>query len=365
MPKRVGWEPSIPREDQFQDITIHGTLTFGAQGAFIAPATPGTFITGNLNNILFVDGVKYATIAAAITAANALSPKGIVVVPSTFGAEAITVPPPVIVLDFRSGSLKLYNNESGNGALILDKRTGAGIGILASAVDGDTHVRWLVEASGAQSWGPGNAATDIAIARGGQGVLQIDSNGVGNTTSFVIHHETATNPTDIALRSKVISEADNRWIVLKNGDTRWGDGTNSPDVRLYRDSADNLKTDDTFTALRYKAAGTALVAGDFALSAGWGNTASVGSLRGTDQFHELTITSAGTGQGASPTLTLTYKDGTWSTAPVVRVNRQEFASQATVTFGVTTQSATQYVLTFNGTPVAAETYRICVFVGGI
>ena len=111
--------------------------------------------------------------------------------------------------------------------------------------------------------------------------------------------------------------------------------------------------------------GTALVAGDFALSAGWGSTASVGSLRGTDQFHELVITSAGTGQGASPTLTLTYKDGTWTTAPVVRVNRQDFASQATVTFTVTTQSATQYVLTFNGTPVAAETFRICVFVGGI
>lgn len=111
--------------------------------------------------------------------------------------------------------------------------------------------------------------------------------------------------------------------------------------------------------------GTALVAGDFALSAGWGNTASVGSVSGTDQFCQFTITSAGTGQGASPTCILTFKDGTWTSAPIVQVNRQEFANQATMTFTVTTVTATAVTLTFNGTPVAAETYRLTLHVGGI
>ena len=111
--------------------------------------------------------------------------------------------------------------------------------------------------------------------------------------------------------------------------------------------------------------GTALAAGDFALSAGWGTTASVGTISGTDQWCQFTVTSAGTGQGASPTCVLTFKDGSWTTAPIVQVNRQEFANQATVTFTVTTVTATAVTLTFNGTPVAAETYRVTLHVGGI
>lgn len=147
-------------------------------------------------------------------------------------------------------------------------------------------------------------------------------------------------------------------------------GTGTTRLRIYNKASAVYDSDviglTGVKAQRFRASqATALVAGDFVLSAGWGNTASVGSLRGTDQFHEIVITSAGTGQGASPTVTMTYKDGTWTTAPVVGVDRQDFGSQATVTFTVTTQSATQYVLTFNGTPVAGDTYKIRVFVGGI
>jgi hypothetical protein len=117
---------------------------------------------------------------------------------------------------------------------------------------------------------------------------------------------------------------------------------------------------------RFKAGnGTPLVAGDFALSGGWGTTASVGSVRGTDQFFEFVVTSTGTGQGASPTITYTPKDGTWTTAPVWICQRQDFGSQATVTFTHTTQTATSLVLTFNGTPSAAETFKVACHTGGI
>ncbi len=116
---------------------------------------------------------------------------------------------------------------------------------------------------------------------------------------------------------------------------------------------------------RYKASGTALVAGDFALSAGWGTTATVTSARGTDQFFELVVTSAGTGQGANPTITHTPKDGTWTTAPVWDCFRQERTSQPTVTLSLTTQTATSLVIQFNGTPIAAETYKIGCHTGGI
>lgn len=112
--------------------------------------------------------------------------------------------------------------------------------------------------------------------------------------------------------------------------------------------------------------GTALVAGDFALSAGWGNgPGTVTSVRGTDQFFEFIVTSVGTGQGASPTITHTPKDGTWTTAPIWICERQEFVSQATVRFTVTTQTATSLVLTFGGTPASAETFKIACHTGGI
>lgn len=57
--------------------------------------------TGNLNNILIVDGVQYASIAAAITAAG--SNNRIILVPSTYsGTECPSVPPANVALwDFR------------------------------------------------------------------------------------------------------------------------------------------------------------------------------------------------------------------------------------------------------------------------
>jgi hypothetical protein len=113
---------------------------------------------------------------------------------------------------------------------------------------------------------------------------------------------------------------------------------------------------------RLTAGGTTLVAGDFALSGGFGSTASVGTITGNDQRARFTVTSTGTGQAANPTITLTFKDGTWTTAPFAVVSRGG-GSQATVPVSVST-TATTAVITFAGTPVAAETYTINLMVMG-
>jgi hypothetical protein len=126
-----------------------------------------------------------------------------------------------------------------------------------------------------------------------------------------------------------------------------------------RDASGRLKSK------RFITDGSALAAGDFALSGGWGTTATVTAVRGNDQSFEFVISSAGTGQGASPTVTYTPKDGTWTTAPVWVCQRKDFGSQPTVTFTHTTESATSLVLTFNGTPVAAETFKIGCHTGGV
>lgn len=102
---------------------------------------------------------------------------------------------------------------------------------------------------------------------------------------------------------------------------------------------------------RYKASGTALVAGDFALSAGWGSTASVSVTAGSaDDRGQITVTPAGTGIAANPTITLTYKDGTWTTVPFPIVARQG-GSGASADLA-TTATVTALVIQFLGTPVS-------------
>lgn len=108
-------------------------------------------------------------------------------------------------------------------------------------------------------------------------------------------------------------------------------------------------------AQRFQGSGTAHVAGDYALSGGWGTTASVSAVSAKDTGGRVTVTSAGTGQAANPTVTLTWKDGTWTTIPAVVASRGDSVNPSGP-FGVTTPTATTCVFTFNGTPVAGSSY---------
>lgn len=117
-----------------------------------------------------------------------------------------------------------------------------------------------------------------------------------------------------------------------------------------------------FTAKRYTVdGGTTLVAGDFALSAGWGTTASIAISLSTskDAAAIVTVTSAGTGQAANPTLLLTFHDGTWTNVPACVLLQNGgtdiFGDVTGVAVGVTA-FATAYTWTWNGTPTAAKNY---------
>jgi len=110
--------------------------------------------------------------------------------------------------------------------------------------------------------------------------------------------------------------------------------------------------------------GKALSAGDFVLSAGFGTTATVSNVvaGSTDMAGEITITSAGTGQALNPTCTLTFADGAFRNengapwTPLALLSRNGGA-QLTVDFSYVA-TATGLVLTFPGTPVAAQTYTL-------
>lgn len=101
--------------------------------------------------------------------------------------------------------------------------------------------------------------------------------------------------------------------------------------------------------------GTALADTDFALHANWGAGAAIATITGTDQGWQGTVTAAGT-PGASPTLILTFKDGTWTNAPIC-ISKM-VGGTGTITDLSDSTTATAHTITFNGTPVAASTYII-------
>ncbi len=112
--------------------------------------------------------------------------------------------------------------------------------------------------------------------------------------------------------------------------------------------------------------GTSLVAGDFALSAGWGSTASIGSLAGSDANWYGTVTTAGTGLGANPTIVLTFKDGTFTAAPncIVKMSSTSDATNTATAISWTT-TATALTITFRGTPVVTNTFVFNVQTAGV
>lgn len=110
-----------------------------------------------------------------------------------------------------------------------------------------------------------------------------------------------------------------------------------------------------FTGKRIIGNGTAHVAGDYAASAGFGSTASVTVTGARDSGGRVSVASSGTGQAANPTLTLTFKDGTWTTAPSVVCQRGDTLATAG-RWALSAVTATTATFTFVGTPVAGETY---------
>jgi hypothetical protein len=107
--------------------------------------------------------------------------------------------------------------------------------------------------------------------------------------------------------------------------TTYGPGANPPVTAILNHAGStgifslDLSVPKTAKIRRVLGGGTALVAGDFLLGAGWGNTAAISSLAGTDQAFRLVVTPNGTGIAANPSITVTFHDGTWTTIPICQI----------------------------------------------
>jgi len=95
-------------------------------------------------------------------------------------------------------------------------------------------------------------------------------------------------------------------------------------------------TTDTLTNKTYRGTlvtsdqGTACTNGELALSAGWGTTATVTAVVGISQTCKWTITSAGTGQAANPTVTDTLTNALPSASVVCEMRMTGGTGTATL-----------------------------------
>jgi hypothetical protein len=155
-------------------------------------------------------------------------------------------------------------------------------------------------------------------------------------------------------------------FLYTDGKRRFYVDTSGSHFRNSADNADVMTVDLTGVASlkRIKASsGTALVAGDFALSGGWGSTAAVSAITGTDQAFQFTVTPSGAGIGANPTITLTFKDGTWTSSPIAVVQRAGGSDATPSSIGLVA-TATTLTIAPVYTPVSGNTTIFSVIVMG-
>lgn len=145
--------------------------------------------------------------------------------------------------------------------------------------------------------------------------------------------------------------------------------TNATSVTIGQTAVTNTTINGKLTVDSYGRlhhSGTTPIAGDFSLSAGWGDTASVSSITGSDSALRFTITSSGTGQGADPTIIYTFKDGTMNNAPIALVALSDASNSADFGAPLTwTTTATTLTITFRSTPVDTRTYVFSLMLKGV
>lgn len=106
--------------------------------------------------------------------------------------------------------------------------------------------------------------------------------------------------------------------------------------------------------------GTALVAGDITLGAGWGTTPILAITSGSnDQRGTLTITCDATAAQATATVAITFSDGAWASAPFAKAMvHSDSAITDTGHIRVTTVTTTVLTLTLDVLPVDTKIYVI-------
>lgn len=264
-------------------------------------------------------------------------------------------------------------------------------GVLAAATGfrrtGGTHTAGRVlRANGTNFVDAVLAAADLSDGTNGTGSISMSNSPAFVTPSLGAATATSINGLHLASSTGTLSITNGKTLAASASLTLAGTDGTTPTFPNNNGNVAELNFTQTWTALqtlgsgllsatdptfpgntlfkRSKATqGSALVTGDVgSLSAGWGTTATVSAVSGTDAAGSITISSSGTGQSANPTFVLTFHDGTWTNSPIVIVVRADFNAPVggAIHSGA---SATTVQFAFNGLPVAGSSYTfhfICI-----
>jgi hypothetical protein len=100
-----------------------------------------------------------------------------------------------------------------------------------------------------------------------------------------------------------------------------------------------------------------------AVSAGWGNTTTT-VITGTDTHGKVVISAGGSGQGANPTITLTFGEAFASTPVLIPVQDSGDTAKSGFLTTAASSDATKVLLTYQGTPSGTQTYTLNYIVYG-
>lgn len=147
-----------------------------------------------------------------------------------------------------SGNLT-FTGEVAHSNLYRGSRGTAIDGTSEARVTGDANARWILRADGQQVWGPGTAGVDTNLYRSGISELKTDSAFVvtGELKPANLVRGTRGATSDSQYETRVTGDANARWFMQADGRMFWGPGSGAVDTVLYRNAADELKTDDSFT----------------------------------------------------------------------------------------------------------------------
>jgi hypothetical protein len=101
---------------------------------------------------------------------------------------------------------------------------------------------------------------------------------------------------------------------------------------------------------------TPLVAGDFALSAGWGLAPTIQVVSGTDGRGTITVRASGGGFLSNPTITLTFSDGAWSQQPFALVDKIGGNGPSAFVL-ISSLTTTTFVWLYAATPIEGLNYQ--------
>jgi hypothetical protein len=108
---------------------------------------------------------------------------------------------------------------------------------IANKVAAEGTARFIVDASGKLTWGPGSGAVDIQLARLSADILELQDQ----------LRQLRASGTDLTQSSRVGAEGNDRFNRDAAGKMQWGPGSGAVDTNLFRDSANLLRTNDALT----------------------------------------------------------------------------------------------------------------------